>query len=100
MTTCLQEGQNQRLLAPNGLSVSHLKELLDYIVPKHVRHQLVRRLQDFAKHHLSLGGRGPLQLLLDEPGRAEGGWRLIIALNHGGLSFGKIESYSDASILK
>lgn len=48
-----------------------LKELLDDVIPEHVGHQLVRRLQDFSKHHLPLGRRRPFQLLLDEPARSK-----------------------------
>lgn len=56
--------------AQRGLSHNpDLKELLDDVIPEHVGHQLVRRLQDFSKHHLPLGRSRPLQLLLDEPTR-------------------------------
>lgn len=53
--------------AAGRVTVTHLKELLDDVIPEHVGHQLVRRLQDFPEHHLPLGGGRPLQLLLDEP---------------------------------
>ena len=45
---------------------SKLKELLNHVVAKHVRHQAVRRGQDLLEDQLLLLGRGSLQLLLDE----------------------------------
>ena len=47
---------------------SELKEFLDDVVPKHVRHQTVGGGEDLLEDQLLLGGRGSLQLLLDEPG--------------------------------
>ena len=47
---------------------TYLKELLNYVVPEHVHHELVGGLQDLAEDQLALGGAGSLQLQLDEPG--------------------------------
>ena len=48
------------------LRQAKLKELLDDIVAKHIRHEAVRSSQDLAEDHLALGGSGTLQFLLDE----------------------------------
>ena len=47
---------------------SELKEFLDDVVPKDVRHQTVGGGKDLLEDQLLLGGRCSLQLLLDEPG--------------------------------
>ena len=47
---------------------SELKEFLDDVVPKDVRHQTVGGGEDLLEHQLLLSGSGSLQLLLDEPG--------------------------------
>ena len=50
------------------LGGSELEELLDDVVTEDVRHQTVGGGEDLLEHQLLLSGRGPLQLLLDEPG--------------------------------
>ena len=47
---------------------AELKEFLDDVITKDVRHQTVGGGEDLLEHQLLLSGRGPLQLLLDEPG--------------------------------
>ena len=47
-------------------AIAKLEELLNDVIAKHVRHQIVGGGQDFVEDHLFLGGRGTFQLLLDE----------------------------------
>lgn len=46
---------------------THLKELLNDVVAKHIHHQLIGCLQDLCEDQLPLRWIGPLQLQLDEP---------------------------------
>lgn len=46
---------------------THLKELLDDVIPKNIHHELVGRLQDLAEDELALCWTGSLQFQLDKP---------------------------------
>ncbi len=60
------------------LSRTELKELLNDVIAKDVRHQTVRCTQDLVEHHLSLSWGGTLKLLLDKPGAV-----LVLCLEQG-----------------
>lgn len=46
---------------------THLKELLDDVIPKHIHHELIGCLQDLVEHQLTLCWGGTLQFQLNKP---------------------------------